>query len=217
MKNVIVTGATGMIGSLILQKCLESDEISKVTSLVRKNTGVTNSKLREIVIRDFKALEEEADYFTSVDIVYYCLGVYTGAVDRDRFRQITVDFPEHLAQVLQKKSQGIRFCLLSGAGADRSERSRMMFAKDKGIIENRLSQMGFEAFHAFRPGYIYPVASRSEPNLSYTVMRYLYPLIKLFGNNASVRSTDLAEVMFKVGITGYSKEILENRDIVAAL
>ena len=31
-----------------------------------------------------------------------------------------------------------------------------MFAKDKGIIENRLSEIGFKAFYTFRPGYIYP-------------------------------------------------------------
>jgi hypothetical protein len=37
-----------------------------------------------------------------------------------------------------------------------------MFAKDKGIIENRLSEIGFKAFYTFRPGYIYPVKPRRE-------------------------------------------------------
>jgi hypothetical protein len=45
-------------------------------------------------------------------------------------------------------------------------------------------------------------------------MRLLYPLIKLFGPNFSIRSTDLAEAMVKVGINGSELEILENRDIL---
>jgi hypothetical protein len=41
----------------------------------------------------------------------------------------------------------------------------------------------------------------------------MYPLIKLFGDNLSVTSEELAAAIFEVGIHGYSKEILENRDI----
>lgn len=215
MKNVLITGSTGMIGGLVLQLCLDNDGISSVTSLVRKTSGINHAKLNEVIINDFSALDQDASYFESIDIVYYCLGVYTGAVDRELFRKITVDYPETLAKVLCSKNSDITFCLLSGAGADRKEKSRMMFAKDKGIIENRLSQMGFKAFHAFRPGYIYPVTPREEPNITYKISRFLYPLLKLLGSNASIKSTELAASMFKVGLNGSDKEIFENRDIVA--
>ncbi|MFC1524282.1 NAD-dependent epimerase/dehydratase family protein [Thermodesulfobacteriota bacterium] len=214
MKNVLVTGATGMIGGLVLEHCLESPEIAKVTSLVRRSTGIKHDKLDEVIIEDFLDLEENVQYFESVDVVYYCLGVYTGSVDRELFRKITVDFPETLAKVLVKKNPGLRFCLLSGAGADRTEKSRMMFAEDKGTIESRLSKMGFASFHAFRPAYIYPVTPREEPNFSYKLWRFLYPLVKLFGDNTSIKSTELASAIFKVGIEGCDQEILENRKIL---
>jgi nucleoside-diphosphate-sugar epimerase len=214
MQNVMITGATGMIGGLVLQLCLDNQEISSVTSLVRQPSGIKHEKLNEIIIDDFSALDKDASYFESIDIVYYCLGVYTGAVDRDQFKKITIEYPESLAKALYSKTPDVRFCLLSGAGADRTERSRMMFAKDKGIIENRLSKMGFKAFHAFRPGYIYPVTPREEPNLTYRVSRFLYPLIKLLGSNSSIKSTELAASMFKIGLNGCDKEILENKDIL---
>jgi nucleoside-diphosphate-sugar epimerase len=213
-KKVIITGATGMIGSLVLQYCLRSPEVSQVTSLVRRPSGSKHEKLNEVIIHDFMKLDEHAAYFESVDIVYYCLGVYTGAVDRDQFWKITVDYPETLAKVLHQKSPDLRFCLLSGQGADRTERSKMMFAKDKGAIENRLSKIGFKSFHAFRPSYIYPVTPRKEPNLSYKVTRFLYPVIKLLGNRLSIKSTELAASMFNVGINGCDLEILENKDIL---
>lgn len=216
-KNVILTGATGMIGGLVLEHCLKSSDIATVTSLVRKKSGTTHDKLQEILVEDFLNLDAEAPYFQSVDIVYYCLGVYTGAVDRDMFRKITVDYPETLAKILIKGNPALTFCLLSGAGADRSEKSRMMFAKDKGIIENKLSTLGFKAFHTFRPGYIYPVTARQEPNFSYKLMRSLYPLIKIFGSNASIKSTELAAAIFEVGIKGCELETLENKDIISTI
>ena len=214
-KNVLITGATGMIGGLVLEHCLQSREVAQVTSLVRRATGTRHEKLNEVIIDDFLSLDENAPYLESVDVVYYCLGVYTGAVDRELFRMITVDYPDALAKALYRKSLDLTFCLLSGAGADRNEKSRMMFAMDKGIIENKLSKMGFKSFHAFRPGYIYPVTPRKEPNPGYRIWRALYPAIKLFGDNTSIKSTELASAMFRVGINGCDMEILENRDIKA--
>jgi len=216
-KHVLITGATGMVGGLVLDMCLGSREVSRVTSLVRRSSGVQHEKLNEIIIQDFLNLDENASYFEAVDIVYYCLGVYTGAVVREQFRKITVDYPETLAWVVLKKNPDVMFCLLSGSGADRTEKSRMMFARDKGSIENKLSSMGFKAFHAFRPGYIYPVTPRNEPGFSYRLMRRLYPVLKLFGPGFSITSRELAAAMFTVGMEGCDLEILENKDILKVL
>ena len=216
-ETVLITGATGMIGSLILQHCLNSDKVNTVVSLVRRPSGFTHEKLNEVVVEDFLTLDENASYLKKIDVVYYCLGVYTGAVNRETFRQITVDYPETLARILISNNADLRFCLLSGAGADRTEKSSMMFAKDKGVIENRLSKMGFKGFHSFRPGYIYPVTPRNEPGLGYRILRWMYPIIKLFGSNSSIRSTQLAKAMFKIGLQGDAPEILENNSILAKI
>ena len=212
-KTAIITGATGMIGSLILEHCLQESDIKMVTSLVRRPSNTQHEKLHEVIVDDFLNLDENAPYFDGVDVVFYCLGVYTGAVDRQTFREITVDYPVKLADVLVNKNPDLTFCLLSGAGADRSEKSRMMFAQDKGIVENRLSAMGF-SFYALRPSYIYPVTPRNEPNLGYKISRLMYPLIKLLGPNTSITSTELAYGMYYVGLNGSSKEVLENKDIL---
>lgn len=211
--NVVMTGASGMIGSLVLAHCLEDARVSKVTSLLRNTTGLKHDKLTEIIVDDFLVLDDMAGRFKDLDAVYYCQGVYTGAVDRETFRQVTVDYPDALANAVLANSPQARFCLLSGAGADRTEKSRMAFARDKGIIENRLSAKGLGSFHSFRPGYIYPVTPRQEPGFGYRLSRWLYPVIRLFGDNASIRSTDLAQAMFQVGMTGHELEVLENRDI----
>jgi hypothetical protein len=58
------------------------------------------------------------------------------------------------------------------------------------------------------------VEKRKEPNVGYTIMRSLYPAIKLLGKKYSVTSTQLANAMFHVGLNGIDQQILENDAIV---
>ena len=120
------------------------------------------------------------------------------------------------AEALQVGNPKATLCLLSGAGADRKEKSRTSFAKYKGMAENQISRLGLN-FYAFRPAYIYPVTPRKEPNLMYQLSRKLYPIIRLMGSNASITSTELALAMFQVGLHGATSEVLENRSILKLL
>lgn len=214
-KKILITGSTGMVGGHILDLCLNSDQVSEVVALVRKPTSRKREKYSEIVLTNFLNYQVHEEFFKEIDIVYYCLGAYTGTVPADEFRTINVDYPLNLARVVHSQSPNAVFCLLSGQGADRSEKSTMQFARDKGAIENALSKMNFKAFYAFRPGYIYPTFKRKEPTFFYTLFRFIYPLIKLLGNNLSITDLELAKVMFTVGLNGHSNEILENKDMRA--
>ena len=202
-----------MVGAKILQLCLNSEKVSEIISLVRKPTNTRHEKYKEVVVKDFLHYEGQSSLFTEINIVFYCLGAYTGTLPAEEFRMVNVDYPLNLAKAVHSKSPNAVFCLLSGQGADRSEKSAMQFARDKGTIENALSNLKFKAFYAFRPGYIYPTNKRKEPNFFYVLFRFMYPLVKLLGNNLSITDVQLAKVMFTVGLNGYPKEILENKDM----
>lgn len=214
-KNVLLAGSTGMIGQLVQQYCLEHAGVKKVTSLVRRPSGVTHPKLEEIIHSDFGDYSTLPDVFKNQDVAIFCIGVYTGQVDKELFRKINVDFPEQFGLALHAQNPKATMVLLSGAGADRTEKSRMQFARDKGAIENKLDAMGFGAFYSLRPSYIYPVTPRDEPSFTYKLSRFLYkPLIQFLGRNSSIKSTELAEGLVKAGLSGTPKTILENRDIL---
>ncbi|MFZ9221354.1 MAG: NAD-dependent epimerase/dehydratase family protein [Sediminibacterium sp.] len=212
-KRVIITGSTGMIGGLVLNLCLECNDISEVVALVRRAGNINHPKYKEVVVTDFLDYTNHQQYFKEIEIIFYCLGAYTGTVPAEEFRVINYDYPLSLAKAIHEKSPNATFCLLSGQGADRTEKSTMQFARDKGAIENALSSLHFKAFYSFRPGYIYPTKKRKEPNFFYTLSRFLYPILKLMGNNLSITDNQLANAMFTVGINGYSKEVLENKDM----
>ena len=81
-----------MIGSLVLNQCLVSNNIVEVRSLVRKSTGAKHPKLKEITIQDFEDYSAHSSLFKDVDIAFFCLGAYTGQVDDALFKKISVNY-----------------------------------------------------------------------------------------------------------------------------
>ena len=58
-KKVIISGSTGMVGSIVLQLCLDSAEVSEIISFVRKPTSIHHTKYKEVVIADFLHYENQ--------------------------------------------------------------------------------------------------------------------------------------------------------------
>ncbi|MES2780833.1 MAG: NAD-dependent epimerase/dehydratase family protein [Bacteroidota bacterium] len=211
--NVIIAGSSGMIGSLVLAQCLQNDKVHEVRCLVRKPTGQKHNKLKEVIIEDFNDYSQNDALFKDIHIAFFCLGVYKGQVSGEQFKTITVDYTVTFAKALENQSPQATFCFLSGRGADRTEKSLISFSRYKGMAENRISTLNLHVY-CFRPAYIYPVERRKEPNLLHGVTRVLYPLLKYSGENNTIRSTELANAMFTVGLNGADKHVLENRDIL---
>jgi len=205
-----------MIGGLALRYALADPGVGAVTTIGRRATGVRHPRLREIEHGDFTDFHSVEAELAGQAAALFCLGVYTGAVPDEEFRKITVDYTVAFAEALFKGSPGAVFCLLSGAGADQTGKSRISFARYKGMAENALLSMGFPRVHLFRPGYIYSVKPRAEPNITYRIMRWVYPVIRPFYPNIGISSEDLAKAMLTAGLQGtpgHSSPVLENRDI----
>ena len=120
-KNVIITGATGMVGGLALEMCLNSPDVSRVTAIGRRQTGIEDPKLQDVIVDDFSDFYDDADIFDYQDAALFCLGAYTGAVPDDLFRKITVDYTIAFAEALHKASPKAAFCFLSAQGADQTD------------------------------------------------------------------------------------------------
>ena len=216
--RIAIVGPTGMVGGYALRYALEQAAVSRVTAVGRRKLGVSHPKLEEVVHRDFADCSPLAEPLSGQDAVVYCLGAYTGAVPDAVLRQITVDYTIEFARVLRRSSPEAVFSFLSGSGADPTGRSRMPFARYKGEAEKALLGAGFPCVYIFRPAYIYPVEPRKEPNLSYRLLRRIYPVFRLVFPNQVIRADDLARAMVDVAIGERGEQggvVLENRDIRA--
>jgi uncharacterized protein YbjT (DUF2867 family) len=216
MKRVVIVGASGMVGGYALRFLLEDPAVGGVTSIGRRNLGVAHPKLIEILHADFADCSPLADALTGHDAAVYCLGTYTGAVPDEELRRITVDYTVEFARVLRASSPNATFAFLSGSGADPTGRSRMAFARYKGEAETGLSADGFPSVYMFRPAYIYPVRPRKEPNISYRLLRAIYPAFRVLFPNQVIRADDLGRTMADAAVRGIGEGrtlVLENRDI----
>ena len=81
-----------MVGGLVLKYDFDRKDVKKVTSIVRKKTGLIRNKLIEVVYEYFVDISDKAEYFKNKDICFYCIGVYTVAVAKEKFNKITVDY-----------------------------------------------------------------------------------------------------------------------------
>jgi uncharacterized protein YbjT (DUF2867 family) len=216
VKRVVIIGASGMVGGYALRYLLEDTAVGGVTSIGRRNHGISHPKLTEILHPDFADCSALAGALSGQDAAVFCLGVYTGAVPDAELRRITVDYTVEFARVLRAGSPNATFAFLSGSGADPTGRSRMAFARYKGEAEKTLSAAGFPHVYIFRPAYIYPVQPRREPNISYRLLRAIYPVFRVLFPNQVIRADDLARTMADVAVGGTGEGrtiVLENREI----
>ena len=213
--NVLLFGATGMIGSGVLTECLEDPGVGAVVAVVRSTTGRTHPKLREVLLPDLFALATRSDELGPVDACLYCLGVSSAGMDADAYRTLTVDLTTAVADVVEGLAPECSFCFVSGQG---SGSGRAMWARVKGEAEQAMLARPFDTW-VFRPGFVQPVKGETSRTALY---RYLYrilgpvsPLIiKAFPGSATTTEI-LARAMIRAARDGYPKRILENPDINA--
>ena len=73
--NVLIFGATGMVGQGVLRECLLDPEVQSVAAVGRSASGVQNAKLREIVHADLWNYAAIENQLTGFDACFFCLGV----------------------------------------------------------------------------------------------------------------------------------------------
>lgn len=212
--HVLILGPTGTAGSAVLEQALVHPKIDRITTLHRRKTGLQHPKLQELVHTDFTNYAGLEALFATIDICFFCLGIsQLKEKNRERFYQITHDYPVALAKALMEANPNITFCFLSGQGADPSGKSRVAFAKAKGAAENSLRNLGLKQLYIFRPGYIHPHHERTSRPLGERISGFLYPLIRHIVPAFVIRAEELAGGMIEVGLNGYKEQLLHNQMI----
>jgi uncharacterized protein YbjT (DUF2867 family) len=217
-KNLVIVGATGMVGGYALRYALDHPAVGLATTIGHRRIGISHPKLREVLHQDFADCSALAQALSDQHAAVFCLGTYTGAVSDAELRKITVDYTIAFTRVLRGSSPDSAFAFLSGSGADPTGRSRMSFARYKGEAENALLAAGFPHVYLFRPAYIYPVTPRKEPNFGYRLLRAIYPVFRVLFPNQVIRADDLARAMVDTALQGTGERralVFENRDIRA--
>ncbi|KAL1965845.1 hypothetical protein VTN77DRAFT_5166 [Rasamsonia byssochlamydoides] len=220
--KVIVTGATGFIGSHIVAACVASPDISSVIVLTRRsldNATVKNStKVTEIIHEDFS--QYPSDLLERLKGAGACIWAIGGRVtqfpDLETAKRVGIEythagaqaFLQHVTPSLEA-GQKFRFVYCSGWGATEDPNKTLLIVPDtrriKGVAEKGLfdiaksSPDNFEVY-CLRPAAVFPPTYKGV----YSIAGALLPAVMV---------TDLAKAFVTVATKGYTKPIIENSEI----
>jgi uncharacterized protein YbjT (DUF2867 family) len=219
--NVLLFGATGMVGQGVLRECLLDPDVQAVQTVGRTATGVQHTKLKEIVQRDlYQYSSVEADW-SGFDACFFCLGVSSAGMKEADYERVTYGITLASAEILSRLNPRMTFLYVSGAGTDSTEHGPAMWARVKGKTENALFRLPFQAAYMFRPGFIQPLHGvRSKTALYrvfYALIKPLTPLLRVALPNFILTTEEMGRAMLAVAKRGAPKRILESRDIRAVL
>lgn len=212
--HVIITGATGMVGEGVLHECLQNNDVAGVLVINRKPGGVVHPKLREIIHADFYDLNPIRDQLKGYDACFFCLGVSAIGKSEEEYYRMTYTLTLSFAGVLAEQNPGMTFCYISGSGTDSSEKGRAMWARVKGKTENDLMKLPFKKAYAFRPGYMQPTKGLRNTKPYYKFMSWMYPFLRTVFPGMVSTLKELGDAMINTAVSGYSKPVLEVKDIV---
>jgi nucleoside-diphosphate-sugar epimerase len=214
--KVIITGATGMIGEGVLYECLHRPEVEKVLVVGRNSCGYSHPKLTEVIHADFLDFSSVSDRLSGYNTCYFCLGVTSLGKNEEEYTRLTYTLTLNFAKTLVTLNPEMTFCYISGAGTDSSEQGKTMWARVKGKTENDLMKLPFRKAYNFRPGGIEPFLPLKPSQTYYKTYKYmgwLFRFMKYIAPGFVITLKDLAAAIINVSISGYSKNILEMKDM----
>lgn len=216
--NVIIFGATGMVGQGVLRECLAAPDVGKVLTVGRAPTGLQHPKLQEMVhaeMWDYSNVEGE---LTDFDACFFCIGVTSSGMSEQKYAHLTYDLTMAVAGMLARLNPQMVFVYVSGAGADSSETSHVMWMRVRGKTENALLKLPFRGVYIFRPGMIEPVGVRSKTTAYrwfYSLAKPVLPLLRAMLPDQILSTPQVGQAMLAAVRNGAPKRVLESPDINA--
>jgi nucleoside-diphosphate-sugar epimerase len=144
--KAIVLGASGLVGSNLVNILIGDPLFDEVTLLVRKKLQINSSAIRQKII-NFD-LPDEYRQEINGNVIFSCLGTTrTETSDNQVYRKIDFNYPVQIAEIAAKN--GIeQFHIVSSLGADKN--SSNSYLKLKGELEETLKGIPFKSLHIYR-------------------------------------------------------------------
>ena len=219
--NILIFGATGMVGQGVLRECLLAGDVELVQAVGRTTTSKLNAKLRDVVVADLFDVAAYADKLDGFDACLFCLGVSSAGMKEEAYTRLTNELTIQIAKPLAERNPQMTFMYISGAGTDSSEHGRSMWARVKGCTENTLLRLPFRAAYMFRPGFIAPMHGvRSKTrlyHLIYTILGPVVPALRAMFPNQVLTTEEVGKAMLIAARHGAPKTVLEIADLRSLL
>ena len=162
MKTALVIGATGLVGSNLVDLLLADPGFSKVIIFVRRTTGRNNPKLEEHVI-NFDLPDTWSNLVTG-DVLFSCLGTtIKKAGTKEAQYRIDYTYQYEFAKIAAS-AKVHTYVLISSSYA--SPQSRIFYSKMKGELDRDVKMLNFPSIHIIKPGILEGKREEERPGES---------------------------------------------------
>ncbi len=171
--NVLIAGASGLVGNELLQLTLTKEAIGSIHLVNRRILEIQHPKLEQHMVdfSDLKNLKCSAP----IDIVFCSLGTtIKNAGSKEKFKAVDYEYVVNLAKWAESNRVG-KFIVVSAMGAD--SKSSIFYSKIKGEMQEALSELSIPSISVLQPSLL--LGNRSEFRLGEKIAIGLMTVLNL--------------------------------------
>jgi hypothetical protein len=223
--KVLIVGATGAIGGIIMQHVLRRNDITQVIALTRKplpDNNIPNKKVENVIIQDFGNLENVPDEtwekISDADAMVWSMGTYN--LNEDVNLKYPLAFQETFAKRLLASSQkregrraNFRFILLSGAFVESDQSRRLYFLWDQRRMKGLLVTKTIDFAEAHRD--VWEALIIRPGGILFGGDTFLNKATEyVFGRSLAIRGEELGAFVAELVVKGSQQPVIENLEMV---
>ena len=213
MKTALLFGASGLVGSHLLNQLISNNNYSKIKLFVRSTIEIDDPKM-EIIQTDFNNLENHKEDIIGDDC-FFCIGTTKkNSPDKKEYKRVELDVPKQIAQIAKSNSVN-SFVFVSSGYAD--PKSSGDYLKFKGEVEEELKRLNFLKLGIMRPSFL--LGDRKEKRVGEKIGIFVFELLTplLLGplkKMKPIHSEIVARSMIKVANEDLQKNTFECNEII---
>ena len=212
MKTALLFGASGLVGSHLLNQLIKDTNYSKIKLFVRSVTEIIDPKV-EIIKTDFNNLQNHKEDVKGDDC-FFCIGTTKqNSSNKDEYRRVELDIPKEIAKIA-KLNLVNSFIFVSAIYANPN--SSGDYVRFKGLVEEELKRLNFPKLALMRPSFL--MGDRKEKRVGEKIGIFVFKLLSplLLGPIKKMRpihSETVAKAMIKAANENLEKNIFESNEI----
>lgn len=209
-KKAILIGATGLVGSHVLQLLLSDERYDSVKVLHRRSTGISHSKLTEHII-DFDNQESWKPLVTGAHLFSALGTTLNKAGSKDAQYKIDYTYQYNFAKIASENGVS-NYALVSSLGANLDSGS--FYPRIKGELDEAVQKLSFDSTLILRPSFL--DGSRDEFRLGERIGIAIAKVVcKIPGLKKyhPIKAETVAKAMIE-GLNKNTSVILEGNDIL---
>ena len=211
-KTAIIIGATGLTGSILLEKLINDDSYDSIKLFSRSKMDGLPSKVTQF-IGNLLELENFKEDFTASE-VFCCIGTTSRKTpDKTMYKNIDYGIPVSAAKLAQENNIDT-FLVVSALGAN--AKSTVFYNKTKGEMERDVLAQNIPNTYILQPSII--AGNRKETRIGekigLTIFKLFQPL--MIGKLKKYRITkaeDIAQAMINLANSTSTKTIITSASI----